>query len=82
MMFFPTSPNPRPADMNWSVVMYGFVTIVSLVFYFTVAKHSYIGPVMDVRQQHTAEANPATPIGTLHMRSSQKPLPRDELSGF
>jgi hypothetical protein len=82
MMFVPTSPNPRPADMNWSVVMYAFVTIVFLVFYFTSAKHSYTGPVVDIRQQHSAEANPATPIGTLHIGSSQKPLPRDELSGF
>jgi len=50
MMFFPTSPNPRPADMNWSVVMYGFVTVVLLVYYFTGARSSYSGPVMAIAQ--------------------------------
>lgn len=53
MMFFPTSPNPRPADMNWSVVMYGCVTIVLLVYYFRSAKYSYHGPVTAVSHQWT-----------------------------
>lgn len=57
MMFFPTSPNPRPADMNWSVVMYGFVTIILLVFYFWRARHFYDGPVKTVRHQLNAEAS-------------------------
>lgn len=69
MMFFPTSPNPQPADMNWSVVMYGFVTIVLLVFYFTRARYSYKGPVVTVRQQLSEEASgnveAAAPIRSL-----------------
>ncbi|KAM0714581.1 hypothetical protein Q7P37_009877 [Cladosporium fusiforme] len=51
MVFFPTSPHPQPADMNWSVVMYGFVTVVLLVFYFRHAKDFYDGPVKTVMQQ-------------------------------
>lgn len=51
MMFFPTTPNPRPADMNWSVVMYGFVTVVMLVFYFRRAKYIFDGPVTTVSSQ-------------------------------
>lgn len=54
MMFFPTTPNPRPADMNWSVVMYGFVTVVMLVFYFRRAKYIFDGPVTTVSSQWDA----------------------------
>lgn len=50
MMFFPTSPNPQLADMNWSVLMYGFVTVVLLVYYFARAKDFYTGPVTRVAQ--------------------------------
>lgn len=65
MVFFPTSPKPQPADMNWSVLMYGFVTFVLLVYYYQRARHSYHGPVVTVKLQHTAEASSvATNIGT------------------
>jgi hypothetical protein len=69
MMFFPTSPNPQLADMNWSVVMYGFVTVVLLVYYFKCGKKSYIGPVIIIEQQRqeasgTPEAVAST--GVLH----------------
>jgi hypothetical protein len=61
MMFFPTTPNPRPADMNWSVVMYGFVTVVMLVFYFRRAKYIFDGPVTTVSSQwDTATVNDRT----------------------
>ena len=54
MMFFPTTPHPQPADMNWSVVMYGAVTGVLLAFYFTRAKHFYQGPVTQVMSEETS----------------------------
>jgi hypothetical protein len=56
MMFFPTSPNPQLADMNWSVVMYGFVTVVLLVYYHKRGKYSYTMPVVVVAQQVDSEA--------------------------
>lgn len=75
-MFFPTSPNPRPAEMNWSVVMYGFVTIVLLVFYFTRARDSYEGPVKAVRRQLNEEASgnveAAVPVGSSRCAKSLK----------
>ncbi|KAL1581939.1 hypothetical protein WHR41_09376 [Cladosporium halotolerans] len=61
MMFFPTTPKPEPADMNWSVVMYGFVTVTMLVFYFRRAKYIFDGPVTTVSSQwNTATSDDRT----------------------
>lgn len=65
MVFFPTSPHPQPADMNWSVVMYGFVTATLLVFYCTRAKHFYDGPVTTVVQQTTTGASENVETGVV-----------------
>lgn len=76
MMFFPTSPHPQPADMNWSVVMYGFVTVILLVFYFTRAKYFYDGPVKTVLQQWTTEAsdNVETAVSVGHLDRAKSRL--------
>lgn len=50
MMFFPTAPNPPPAGMNWSVVIYGFVVILFSVYYVVRGKQQYDGPVEYVRK--------------------------------
>ena len=48
--FFPTAPNPAPADMNWAVLGYGLVIIFALVYYAFRGRHTYVGPVEYVRK--------------------------------
>lgn len=48
--FFPGNPNPTPAQMNWSILMYGAVVIFALLHYFFQARRMYDGPVEYVRK--------------------------------
>lgn len=47
--FFPTSPAPGGADMNWNILIYGAVVVGSLLYYLR-ARHTYVGPVEYVRK--------------------------------
>lgn len=51
MMFFgcwPPKTNPSPADMNYSIVIFGGVTILAVVYYLGWARKFYHGPVIEV----------------------------------
>ncbi|KAK7737482.1 hypothetical protein SLS53_006555 [Cytospora paraplurivora] len=48
--FFPTTPHPDAASMNWNILIYGVVAIMSVVFYFLRGRHQYDGPVEYVRK--------------------------------
>ncbi|KAI9041300.1 amino acid transporter [Aspergillus affinis] len=51
MMFFgcwPPMTNPKPADMNYSIVIFGGVTILAVVYYLGWARKYYHGPVIEV----------------------------------
>lgn len=48
--FFPVSPNPDVAIMNWNILMYGVVIIGSVLYYFLKGRHHYVGPVEYVRK--------------------------------
>lgn len=48
--FFPATPNPTPATMNWNILIYGVVVVFSLVFYLLRGRHRYVGPVEYVRK--------------------------------
>lgn len=50
MMFFPATPKPSPADMNWSVVIYSVVVLFALGYYRFIARYKYKGPVAVVRK--------------------------------
>ncbi|KAK7427304.1 hypothetical protein QQZ08_006241 [Neonectria magnoliae] len=49
LAFVPGNPNPNPAEMNWNILIYGAVTILSLGYYFFRGTHRYEGPVAYVR---------------------------------
>lgn len=49
-VFFPATPDPTPASMNWASLMFGSVLIISFVWYLVRAKHEYDGPVEYVRK--------------------------------
>jgi choline transport protein len=50
MIFFPAAPHPTPQSMNWAVLMYGGVMILSLVYFVIEGRKSYDGPVEYVRK--------------------------------
>jgi hypothetical protein len=37
-----------PATMNWSILVTGFITIFSAVYYVVRARHTYKGPIIEV----------------------------------
>lgn len=40
--FFPSDPNPAPADMNWAIAVFGIVLIISIGFWFIQGHRSYL----------------------------------------
>jgi choline transport protein len=49
MSFFPTSPNPDAADMNWAIVIFVVVVVAAMVNYYVNAHRHYIPPVCLVK---------------------------------
>ena len=50
LAFFPENPDPSPAEMNWSILIYGVVMIGALLHYFFKGRYVYDGPVEYVRR--------------------------------
>jgi choline transport protein len=50
MLFFPAAPHPNAAGMNWTILIYGSAVVFSLAYYYTHARHKYVGPVTYVRK--------------------------------
>jgi choline transport protein len=48
--FFPPINHPPVDAMNWSVVIWGGVLILSAIYYVFKARHIYAGPVEYVRK--------------------------------
>ena len=48
--FTPPVPNPTPAQMNWSSLMFGGILFIALIWYFLRARVEYDGPVEYVRK--------------------------------
>lgn len=50
MSFFPISPMPGPADINWGVVIFAFVIVAAAVNYVVSARRHYVAPVALVKE--------------------------------
>ena len=48
--FWPAATPATPATMNWAVVMYGGMMILSMIYYVGWARQSYVGPVTIVKR--------------------------------
>ncbi|PQE33967.1 choline transport protein [Rutstroemia sp. NJR-2017a WRK4] len=46
--FWPTTSSVDAQDMNWSILIYGSVLILSTVFWFAHSRHIYTGPVVEI----------------------------------
>lgn len=51
MSFFPISPKPAPADMNWGIAIFGFVIMAAAANYAVSARKHYVAPVALVKEQ-------------------------------
>ena len=40
--FFPSYPNPAPADMNWAIAVFGVMLIIAVGFWFAQGRKSYL----------------------------------------
>ncbi|KAF2994986.1 hypothetical protein E8E13_003871 [Curvularia kusanoi] len=40
--FFPTDPNPAPADMNWAIAVFGIMLLIAIGFWFLQGRRSYL----------------------------------------
>ncbi|KAF2275264.1 amino acid transporter [Westerdykella ornata] len=49
MTFFPSSPHPDPATMNWNILVFGTVVVFSVGYFLVRGRYRYVGPVMYVR---------------------------------
>lgn len=50
-LFFPAAPNPTPASMNWSFLLFGFIVGFSLIYYWIWGRHVYVGPVEYIKNR-------------------------------
>ncbi|RMZ66778.1 amino acid polyamine transporter I [Pyrenophora seminiperda CCB06] len=49
--FWPSFAEVTPANMNWAILVFGFVAIVSAIYYAVWARNTYHGPVVDVEAE-------------------------------
>lgn len=40
--FFPSEPNPAPADMNWAIAVFGVMLVIAVGFWFIQGSRSYL----------------------------------------
>ncbi|KAJ9669681.1 hypothetical protein H2201_000065 [Coniosporium apollinis] len=50
MLFFPSAPHPTVQTMNWTIMIFCSVIIISLGYYFVIGRHVYVGPVEYTRK--------------------------------
>lgn len=50
LSLFPETRNPDAASMNWSILIFAAVGLMSLVYYVLHGRHRYAGPVTYVRK--------------------------------
>lgn len=50
LAFFPSMPDPDAANMNWNIMIYGAVVVISMFYYLLRGRHRYVGPVEYVRK--------------------------------
>ncbi|KAL6704918.1 hypothetical protein ACN47E_007463 [Coniothyrium glycines] len=55
--FWPSFAEVVPANMNWSVLVTGFIAVFSAVYYLVWAKHTYHGPVVDISPQYVHDVS-------------------------
>ncbi|KOS39891.1 hypothetical protein ACN38_g9250 [Penicillium nordicum] len=74
---FPTEgPNPTPSNMNYTIVINGFVWFGCMAYYFLFARRWYIGPQM------TVDENASTASGNIKVVQVSHELPAETPASF
>ncbi|KAJ5548365.1 hypothetical protein N7513_005599 [Penicillium frequentans] len=60
-MFPSEGPDPAPSDMNYTIVINGFVWIGCIIYYFIFARHWYTGPKMTVDEGRSIDSDNTVP---------------------
>ncbi|KAJ5798499.1 uncharacterized protein N7503_007795 [Penicillium pulvis] len=60
-MFPSGGPDPAPSDMNYTIVINGFVWIGCMIYYFIFARHWYTGPKMTVDEGGSVDSDNTMP---------------------
>lgn len=68
--FFPGSPDPAPADMNYAIAVFGIMLVIAVGFWFIKGRHTYLNT--DDAEQRLADALKAEEQTTMEM--SKEPL--------
>lgn len=58
--FFPGSPNPSIADMNWAIAVFGVMVIIAVVFWFVKGQRTFMetaGAALELAKAHDLEAS-------------------------
>ncbi|KAJ5771713.1 hypothetical protein N7520_002242 [Penicillium odoratum] len=69
-MFPNGGPDPAPSDMNYTIVINGFVWIGCMVYYFLFARHWYTGPKMTVDEGQSTDSDITTSAPVDFQRTS------------
>ncbi|KAK5109723.1 hypothetical protein LTR62_006563 [Meristemomyces frigidus] len=51
LTLFPSTVAPTPANMNWAVLLFGFVVVFAVGYYLVVGRHVYISPRERLRRE-------------------------------
>ncbi|KAJ5910569.1 hypothetical protein N7504_005212 [Penicillium tannophilum] len=69
-MFPSGGPDPAPSDMNYTIVINGFVWIGCMIYYFIFARHWYTGPKMTVDEGRSIDSDNTVPVPVDHQQTS------------
>lgn len=48
-LFFPSTPDPSPSNMNWAAVLFIGLVVFALVYYLWSKRHTYASPAEQVQ---------------------------------
>ncbi|KIW10525.1 hypothetical protein PV08_11489 [Exophiala spinifera] len=63
--FFPTDPNPAPADMNWAIAVFGVMLVIALGFWFVQGQRSYLRTEEAMLRSLISQAGQEDVLGTV-----------------
>ncbi|KAJ9629105.1 uncharacterized protein PV06_02177 [Exophiala oligosperma] len=63
--FFPSDPNPKPANMNWAIAVFGVMLVIALGFWFVQGRRSYLRTEEAMLRSLVSQAGQEDVLGTV-----------------
>jgi len=70
--FFPSAPNPGPADMNWAIAVFGVMLIIAIAFWFVQGNRSYLRTENAMLRIVTGHGQPEDVLSATYASTSPK----------